>query len=294
MRNKSNVTVIIPCYNDGEFIMNAINSILQQTLNADRIIVIDDGSEIATTDILKDISLLGVEVFFQENMGVCKTRNRAIEMSNTEYILSLDADDYFEPTFIEKAVEILNESSHIGVVGCFYKRIEGNMVQESIIKPQGGKVENFLIKNNGLGCSMFRRKCWEEVSGYDELMVRGYEDWDFWISILKNKWEMYIIDEPLFNYRIKLKSRDQTAFESYDFDLKNYILNKHKLLYLDNFDLYVQYLISENEKLFVKNKNLKNTTIKLKKSIDFKIGYFLLKPFRFLKSKMGCIFNFSK
>ncbi len=277
---KSNTTVIIPCYNDGKYIIEALNSLLNQSLKAEKIIIIDDGSDIKTRKVLETIKIKEVEVIFQKNKGVCKTRNIGVNLVKTDYILNLDADDYFEPTFIEKAVNILNYNPKVGVVGCHYKTLKNNKLGSHIIKPVGGAVKNFLVKNSAMNCSIYRKECWEQVSGYDENMYEGYEDWDFWVSILKNDWKMYIIQEPLFIYRIKKTSRDIRAHKDYDMKLRTYLFNKHKEVYLDNiesFFIQVSYL----------NNNLKLNKLKHINTLDSKIGSAILAPIRFLKKKIN-------
>ncbi|UFH35716.1 glycosyltransferase family 2 protein [Flavobacterium acetivorans] len=253
--------------------MEALESILNQTVKADEIIIVDDGSGEETIKILKTISSPNVQIIYQENKGVSSARNRAISLAKTDYILNLDADDSFEPTFIEKAVQVLNENENIGVVGCWYKVFGNKERNNNIIKPLGGNVRNFLVKNNALGTSMFRRKCWEVISGFDENMLYGYEDWDFWISILKDNWEMYIINEVLFNYRIKNTSRDQTAEKIHDYEIKKYIFLKHKELYFNSFEGYALQLLENNSALNQKNKQLK-------KSFTYKIGTLMMNPLR--------------
>ncbi|MBU2952154.1 glycosyltransferase family 2 protein [Tamlana agarivorans] len=276
MSSISNVTVVIPCHNDGAYIMEALNSILNQTLKADKIIIIDDGSDITTKKVLEKIICENVEVVFQVNKGVCKARNKGISLAKTKYILNLDADDYFEPTFIEKAVKYLDANKGVGVVGCFYKTLKNNKIEKEIIKPLGGGVSNFLVKSNGLGNSLFRKICWEQVSGYDEEMVHGYEDWEFWISILKNGWQMHIIQEPLFTYRIKKISRDRVAVKNYDLELREYIFKKHKQLFIDNLDSFTNQVIYRNH-------ILRRTELKTKMSLDYRLGCLILAPLRFLK-----------
>jgi len=275
INKSSNVTVVIPCYNDGEYILKAIESITNQTLKADKIIIVDDGSDLKTKNILNTIKSKNIDIVFQENQGVSKARNKGISLVTTLYVLNLDADDFFEETFIEKAVAILNNNLKIGVVGSFYRQFNDKNNTSIIIKPIGGSVKNFLLKNNGMASSMFRKQCWDEVNGYDEKMVEGYEDWDFWISVLSNNWEMFIIEEVLFNYRIKELSRDKIALKSHDFDLKRYIFYKHENVFKNNFDKYSVDLLKENCML-------KKNRI-LDKSLDYKIGNFILKPFRMLK-----------
>ncbi|ULC60564.1 glycosyltransferase family 2 protein [Flaviramulus sp. BrNp1-15] len=275
---KSNVTVIIPCFNDGEFIMEALNSVLRQTLKPEKIIIIDDGSGLETKKILKKIDVDTVEVIFQENKGVCKTRNIGIGLAKTDYILNLDADDYFDKTFVEKAVHLLKNDENIIAVGSLVNIIKVNKIETETKKPIGGSLKNFLVKNNGVSGSIFRKKSWEMVNGFDENMINGYEDWDFWISILKKGGTMHIIQEPLFTYRKKNESRDKSAVEKYDFELRKYIFLKHKDIYKFHFDFYALELLRQNT-LF------KNNVAKAKTSLEFRIGQNFLAPFRFIKKR---------
>ena len=272
----SNVTVIIPCFNDGKYIIEALQSLYVQTVLPERIIIVDDGSDAATKKVLKNIKYSSVEIIYQENKGVSNARNTGINLATTNYILTLDADDYFEPTFIEKSVEILNNNSNTGIVGCYAKLLKYDEAKPEIGKPLGGKARDFLIKNNGLASSMFRKECWEQVSGYDENMTNGYEDWEFWLSVLRNNWVMYIIPEVQYNYRIKKKSRDTVALQEYDFELRAYIFSKHKELYKEHFYFYATELIRQNS-------ILRNNVNKVNKSIDYKIGKLFLIPMRFFK-----------
>ncbi|GAK93159.1 glycosyltransferase [Nonlabens ulvanivorans] len=273
----SNTTVVIPCYNDGPYINQAVNSVLKQSLLPEKIIIIDDGSQEDTLDVLRKIESPLVEIDYQENSGVCSARNRAIEMAATDYILTLDADDYFEPTFLEKAHAIISTQEDIAAVCCYYQRFNKSKLVGEVVKPLGGSVENFLVQNNGLGNALFRKSCWEEVNGYDMSFDKGYEDWDFWISMLKNGWKMYVIPELLFKYRIKETSRDQSASSQHDQELKLKIYNKHE-------DLYVKHANQVYAQLVFKNNLLKNKITKTQNSIDHKIGASLLKPLRFVKS----------
>ena len=276
MNSPSNVTVIIPCYNDGQYILQALQSIYDQTLLPEKIIIVDDGSGFETKEILATIKNPLVTIICQENQGVCKARNTAIRLSNTKYILNLDADDFFENSFILKAVDILHTQPKVGVVGCFYKSLRGVKIDSVIIKPVGGTASNFLVKNNGAPSSMFRKQCWEEVAGYDEKMVHGYEDWEFWFSIVKYKWEMFIIDEVLFTYRIKKSSRDKTALSDFDLDLRMYIFSKHQDIYKQHFVYYVSEMLRQNS-------ILRNNVNKVKEGVDNKVGRIMITPLRFLK-----------
>jgi glycosyltransferase involved in cell wall biosynthesis len=278
MEIKSNVTVIIPCYNDGKFIIEAVNSILNQTLKADKIIIVDDGSNAETKKVLKNIKHSSVEIVYQENKGVSNARNTAIALAQTDYILNLDADDYFEPSFIEKAVTVLNNNNQVVAVSSYCRTFKNDKTIE-IIKPLGGKLKDFIVINNGRANSMFLKKSWEAVGGFDEKMHEGYEDWEFWIAILEQEGTMHIIKEVLSHYRIKNTSRDQKALENHDFELRKYIYLKHKVIYETYLDFYIFQLLKQNSLL-------RNSINKAKNSIEFNLGKFILKPFRFLKNKV--------
>ncbi|MCL9769730.1 glycosyltransferase family 2 protein [Flavobacterium sp. HXWNR69] len=277
MNTKSDVTAIIPCYNDGEYINQALYSVLNQTVVPDKIIIIDDGSQESTKQVLATLKHPTLQIIYQQNKGVSVARNNAIKMATTSYILNLDADDYYEPTFIEKALSVLKTNHQVGVVGSYCRTFNhyGNTVE--IVEPLGGITKDFIIKNNGRANSLYRKECWEQVGGYDEKMVNGYEDWEFWIAILKNNWHMEIIPEVLSHYRIKKASRDKTAFKNHDFELRKYIFEKHKEVYLAHLDFYTLEILRINSVL-------KNNVVKIKHSKEYKIGETILKPIRTIKS----------
>jgi len=114
------VSVIIPCYNDGAYIPDAVDSIKRQTFTDYEIVVINDGSTDKTTmDVLKQLEGNGVRVLHKKNEGVSTARNYGITRSAGEYILTLDADDKFSESFMERAVKILDDNTEIGCVTCY-------------------------------------------------------------------------------------------------------------------------------------------------------------------------------
>jgi glycosyltransferase involved in cell wall biosynthesis len=272
----SNTTAVIPCYNDGLYIMQALQSLYNQTLLPERIIIVDDGSASGTKKILENIHHPLVEIIYQENQGVSVARNRAIEKAQTAYVLNLDADDYYEPTFIGKAVEILDGNQNVGVVSSHCRRFKYNNKTKETLKPLGGNVKDFIVINNGNGNSLFRKKCWEEVGGFDEKMRTGYEDWEFWIAITKHNWLVHILPEVLSHYRIKKKSRDTSAIQQHDLELRNYIYTKHKKVYEEHIDFYVSELLRQNSLL-------RTTIFNVKRSKEYTLGQLVLGPMRFIK-----------
>lgn len=273
----SNVTVIIPCYNDGQYIMEALQSIYKQTLLPEKIIIVDDGSNAETKKVLASINHSLVQIVYQENKGVSAARNQAIILAQTDYILNLDADDYYESTFIEKATQLLDFNEEIVSVSS-YCRIFQKIKTIEIIKPLGGKLKDFIVINNSRANAIFRKNSWIAVGGFDENMRGGYEDWEFWLAVLKFGGTIQIIPEVLSHYRIKKVSRDQTALVNNDFELRKYIFEKHKEVYLVHLDFYVLQLLRQNSLL-------RNAIYRSKKSKEFKIGETLLFSLRFIKNR---------
>ena len=276
---KSSVTVIIPCYNDGQYIVEALESIYNQTVPPEKIIVVDDGSAMETREILRELQNPLLQIVHQDNQGVSVARNKAIQLAETEYILNLDADDYYEPSFIEKALAVLKENQEIGAVSSYNRCFNTEGDTTEIIKPCGGNVRDFIVINNGRSAALFRKECWKTVGGFDEKMRAGYEDWEFWIAITKNNWSVHILPEVLTNYRIKKKSRDTSAIQQHDFELRNYIYSKHKEVYKEHIDFYVSELLRQNSLL-------RTTIFNVKRSKEYILGQLVLSPIRLIKKTL--------
>lgn len=273
--NNSLISIIIPCYNDAEFIEQAVLSALNQTYLYKEVIVIDDGSNEETKIVLKKLEPKITKLVTQENKGQSTARNVGIRKAKGEYILVLDSDDFFELSFCEKAVKLFEGNDTVKIVTC-----QANLIFDKaksyVLTPSGGTITNFLLFNSALGTSMYRKKDWEFCGGYDQSMRQGFEDWEFFIRILKNDGVALVIQEPLYNYRIRDDSTTSVA-NKIKYELLNYIYTKHKDLYKLHFDLFVSHLLSriEREEL----EKIKNT-----KRIDFKLGKAILRPLRFFKS----------
>src|SRR5665647_114105 len=113
------VTVIIPCYNQGKFLSDTINSILIQTYPYFEIIIVNDGStDVETLEVLDQCKWDKTSIFHIENSGVSIARNTAISHAKGKYILPLDGDDIIAPTYLEKAVKVLESKPDVKVITC--------------------------------------------------------------------------------------------------------------------------------------------------------------------------------
>jgi len=267
------VSIIIPCYNDAEYIEQAVNSALNQTYPNKEVIVVDDGSNKETKSVLKQLEPKITQLITQENKGQSAARNVGIKAASGIYILALDSDDYFEHSFCSLAVPQL-QRTEVKIVSCYANLIIDNVITE-IYKPTGGNVVNFLVRNGALASAIFRKSDWSFCGGYDESMKNGYEDWEFNINLLKTGGKAEIIREALYNYR---RGRNTTNVKAnlIKYNLIKYIYNKHfDLVDKHNLMIINNLLVKLKQENFEKNKN--------KKRLEFRIGFYLLKPLRYIK-----------
>jgi glycosyltransferase involved in cell wall biosynthesis len=271
MQDPKLLSIIIPCYNDAEYIEQSVKSALDQTYNNKEIIVVDDGSNQKTKEVLNKLETKIDLLITQKNQGVSAARNRGIAEAKGEYILVLDSDDFFDPSFSEKAVKILDNKNTTTLVTCF-ARWFWNAQDYRIYKPKGGKVKDFLLSNAAIGNSIFRKFEFKKIGGYDEEMLKGYEDWEFYLRLLQSGGNAEVIPEVLFNYRIKENSRNKKA-NLIKYDLLRYIYIKHEDLYKEYFSYFIlEWLDSvRNSEAFKQQ---------VMDSLDYKIGNKLLKPLR--------------
>lgn len=273
MENNYIISIVIPCYNDEQYVEQAVNSVLNQTYPHKEIIVVDDGSNAKTKEILKRLEPKITKLITQENSGQSKARNVGIEAANGFYILVLDSDDYFEPTFCEKAMLVLQNPT-IKLVTSFTKRFNNFYTYD--VYPQGGDIRGFLLNNQATGSVMFREKDCISVGGYDETMRSGFEDWEFYIRLLKDGGTAFVLTEFLFNYRAKENSTTLRA-NKMKYELQYFIYEKHKDLYVLYFQDFVSHLLSRIER--EEKEKIKNTL-----RLEFRLGKAILGPVRFIKS----------
>jgi len=205
------VSIIIPCYNQGKYLEESISSVLNSSYQNIEIIVINDGSnEPLTLDILEKISrnYKNIKVITTPNQGVCNARNTGIKAACGEYILPLDCDDKIGDKYIEKAVDVLENNPNIGIVYC-KAQLFGVVENYWDLKP--ATTRNMLIQNRIFATSLFRKSDFLQVGGYKQKMELGCEDWDLWLSIIENGYEIFQIPEIMFFYRIDENFRTKKA-----------------------------------------------------------------------------------
>lgn len=225
------ISVVIPCYNDGAYLPETISKLKQQTYTHFEIIVVNDGSTDANTlAVLDELSTKGIQVLHKTNGRMSSARNHGVKHARGTIIAALDADDYFHPSFFEKAIAILGKKEEVAVVTS-HIQLFGDFTETA--RPRGGNAYNFLFNSECPACAIVRKSCWDEVGGYDEQMTMGYEDWEFYIRITRRGWLVEVIQEKLLFYRQTAGSTHRNDTIPHRQELINYIINKHQDWYLE-------------------------------------------------------------
>ena len=199
------MSIIVPCFNQAEYLDECLESVMNQTFQDWECIIVNDGSpdntnQIANDWIVKDKRFKLIE---QKNAGLSAARNFGIENAIGEFILPLDADDKISNEYCRLAMIEFDKDETLKVVYCQAEKF-GIENGEWILDDYS---INLLAQKNLIFCSgVFKKADWVNQGGYDQNMKDGFEDWEFWIAILKNGGEVKQLKETGFYYRIKEKS----------------------------------------------------------------------------------------
>lgn len=207
-------SVVIPLFNKEPYVEKTLKSILDQTFSDYEIIVVNDGSTDNSLAVTKRV-LEGIEnatIINQENAGVSTTRNNGIKTSAGEFICFLDADDWWEPTFLEEMNKLINDYPDAGLYCTNYYYVHNG---KSIVKldiPTGyfnycKEYARTICMSASSSSSCISRDILKEMNGFNPFLKLG-EDFDLWIRIAL-KYGTAILNKPLvyFNNDIPVKHR---------------------------------------------------------------------------------------
>ena len=196
------VSIVIPCYNHGKFIDEALRSVeVISEKNLYEIIIVNDGSTDEFTNTrLKELKEVGYNVIFQKNSGLAKSRNNGIVASKGKYILPLDADNKIRPEYIYEGCKILDECPDVNIV---YGDAQKFGDEEGILKQGGYNLQKLMLTNYIDACAIYRREVWERTGGYDFRMpYQGIEDWAMWLNASFLSMKFHYLNKVVFDYRV--------------------------------------------------------------------------------------------
>jgi len=235
---KVRLSIIIPCFNDGQFIKEALASVEACPDPIYEIIIVnDDSTDPLTCQVLNELKSNGYRVIDQINQGPAGARNTGIRMAVGEYILPLDSDNRIRPSYIYKGIEVLDRFPDVAVV---YGDVE-LFGEETGVRQVPDFNLSWLVNYNYIDtCAVFRKSVWEECGSYDDkIPYIGFEDWDLWLSIAKKGHKFHHLPEVLFDYRVRpISVSTSSRGEEKAKLICRYIASKHAALFPKEYRSY--------------------------------------------------------
>lgn len=197
------ISVIVTAHNYGKYLPQCLDSVLKQTYSDFEIVVVNDGSSDNTSEVLESYRQMYPEIITvvtTPGYGLAKTCNIGIKKSKGEYLLRLDADDYFDENILLVESNILDRNPNIHMVYADYYQINkyGEIIDFYRLSRVNDEVK--LLDRSPLAAgAMFRRECYNAIGGYKE-ELRYQEDYDFWIRFI-DKFNVHNVNLPLMYYR---------------------------------------------------------------------------------------------
>lgn len=223
------LSIIVTCFNYGGYIEEALAGIphIDPSIPVETLIVDDGSTDPKTREVIHALRQdPRYRVIVQENQGVCRARNRAIQESRGRYILPLDADNRLYPEYPLKAIRYMEAHPEVSIVygqGKYFGDREGIMVQPPF-HLQALMIENFIDV-----CAVFRREVWESTGGFDPHMKSGLEDWEFWLHAAFLGFGFHQIPDLGFDYRVSSQSRNARFLSDKRQvnEIMDYMIQKH-------------------------------------------------------------------
>jgi glycosyltransferase involved in cell wall biosynthesis len=201
-------SIIIPLYNKASYIRKAVESVAEQTYKDWELVVVDDGSTDGSGNIVKAINDNRIRLVRQDNAGVSAARNRGVAESSAPYICFLDADDWWEPTFLEKMAVLVERYPDAGIYGTSYwivkngkKRLAPIGVDEGFVE---GEINYCRVYAKTLCMPLtsssicLPRRIFNETGGFPLGITLG-EDFLFWLHLALSH-KAILLNHPLANY----------------------------------------------------------------------------------------------
>lgn len=273
--NNPLVTIIVPCYNQAQYLHEALQSVLNQTYENWECIIVNDGSpddteEVARHWVKKDSRFV---YLYKDNGGLSSARNLGLEKAQGDYIQFLDSDDYIVETKLELSLATLQyENNNIVITNfnMFTKSINDLQQPFCNLRMEFFNFENLLFGwdyefNIPIHCGFFQKSFFNNFKFQEALKAK--EDWIMWLSFFKNENHVYFINSSLAYYRIHKNSMTK--------DLKHMETNSAKVLtYLKEIvseKYFIDYLCFILEKKQIEIANLNLRIINIQNSRGFKL-----------------------
>jgi len=204
----SGIQIIIPCKNDGDFLVEAIASVEESIVNDVELTIVNDGStDSETLRVIESLSQLNYEVIHTDGVGLSQARNLAAERSQTCAVLPLDADNRLRPALLNEITKL--ENNTVDVVHGPWQRFGLN---SDFVSPPDMTMDNLVWGNSIDACALIRRELLQQLGGWDA-QLPFWEDWDLWLGAVQANARTEKIDEVAIEYLVRPHSLSRKVHE---------------------------------------------------------------------------------
>jgi glycosyltransferase involved in cell wall biosynthesis len=219
------IAVVIPCFESGATIGEAVASVLVQTRPASEIVVVDDGSTGLSTGVALSTLPPLVRVLRIAHGGAGAARNRGANCTTSPHLLFLDADDLLDPTYLEKAGACLDGEPDLHIVS---SSMQAFGEASYVWTPPPCTLPAALTGATIPVTALIRRTVWDTVGGFDERLPAAM-DLDFWITAFEHGFRGRVLPEPLLKWRVRRDSLHHTSVSGGDhLRVMRTIFTKHR------------------------------------------------------------------
>ncbi|HET7119370.1 MAG TPA: glycosyltransferase family A protein [Hanamia sp.] len=210
------ISIIIPCYNHGKYLPDALFNLDPKNTFYELIIVNDGSTEKETIKTLESFRARNYKIIDQENMGLAAARNTGISSAKGEFIMLLDADNSIDLDFLKKAVQVFESEPSVDVVYSdaeYFGTKSGKWVVGEF------NLQRLMIANFIDACAMVRKSVFDQLGGYDTKMKEiksGWEDWEMWLRIAFSGKKFRYLPQIGFRYRVTSDSMIEGIKNNYE------------------------------------------------------------------------------
>lgn len=208
------VSIVIPCYNQGQYLKDALLNLRIDFQGFIEILIINDGStDPATISIINDLEAEGFHIISQDNKGLSVARNSGILASKGEYILPLDSDNKIRLEHLREITSYMDTNPEVDVVygdAMYFGERSGVWTNSPY------NLQRLMIGNYIDACAVIRKSKLISVGLYDANMKHGWEDWELWLRLSFSGSQFTYFNKVLFDYRVGKASMSNSLYATYE------------------------------------------------------------------------------
>jgi len=200
------ISVVVPSYGQAQYLPDCIDSLLDQNVQSE-IVIVDDGGPDDSLEIARRYEKARpdvIRVISQVNKGLASARNTGIMNAKYPYVCFLDADDMLADGGLDKILKAINQHPDADIISGSFKTFGSS--NEAIVLMSNPRLEDFRTGNRIGSSSTVKKSVLLEVGGFNPKMVEGYEDMALWVLLLSKGSKIVTIPEIVWLYRTKPES----------------------------------------------------------------------------------------